>query len=125
MGFGYLIKDARRKRGWSITQLAERLDVGRGYVGQLETDRVQRPRPEILQRIEEVLGVSREDIARAGGFLGPDVKLDPFAEFKRLAALPTDEDRYEALLRLPPDVVQALGTIAETMLRRGYDPPSR
>jgi transcriptional regulator with XRE-family HTH domain len=126
MGFGHLLKAARKKRGWTMADVAQRLEVSRGYVGQLELDMiVGLPRPQILEAIERELGVSREDIARASGHLGPSTTIDPYAEFKRLAELPTDDARYEELLKLPPGVLPALGVIARTLIARAIDPPNR
>lgn len=126
MGFGHLIKAARTKRGWSMADLAQRLEVSRGYVGQLELDMiVGLPRPHVLEAIERELGVRREDMARASGYLGPSTTVDPYAEFKRLADLASDDDRYQELLKLPPGVLPAIGVIARTLISRAIDPPDR
>jgi transcriptional regulator with XRE-family HTH domain len=117
MGYGYLLKQARKERGWTITVAAERLELGRSYYAHLESDRINVLRPEVLERIERVLGVSREEIARAAGLIGPPPAADVYDEIKRLADLASDEDRYAALLRLPPDVFQAIEVLAVSLVR--------
>lgn len=105
---GWFIKQAREAKGWTQDDLAERLDVGRGYIGQLETGVIKLPGIEKLALLEQHLGVSREEMLRAAGRLGPTQTFDVVAELRRIRAIPDREQRARALQELPEDVVAAL-----------------
>jgi transcriptional regulator with XRE-family HTH domain len=115
---GQLIAQARKAKGWTQDDLAERLNVHRGYVGQLEAGTIKLPGSERLAQLEQLLGISREDMLRAAGRLGPPETLDLLTELRRITSLPSHQDRVVALKQLPPEVLQAIEDLAVDVLRQ-------
>ncbi len=68
---GKLLKDARVKARISQAQLAETIGISRPFLSQLESGRYLQPAPDILQRIAEVLRISREDLYALTGYTAP------------------------------------------------------
>lgn len=68
---GRLLKDARVKAGLSQAQLAETIGISRPFLSQLESGRYLQPAPDILQRIADVLEISREDLYAITGYTFP------------------------------------------------------
>lgn len=52
------IQKWRKKRGLSLSELARRSDITRGYLWQLENEDGKSPSGEILYRLSEALGVT-------------------------------------------------------------------
>jgi XRE family transcriptional regulator, regulator of sulfur utilization len=121
---GLLIKRARETRGWTQDELAERMDVNRGYIGQLEAGTIKLPRGERLAQLEQLLGISREDMLRAAGRLGPATEFDLWHELRRISAMQDLDDRVAALEHLPPEVLQILEDLAVDFVRHAV-PRSR
>lgn len=114
---GDIIRQGRRTRGWTQEQLAEALGVNPGYIGQIETGVVKLPGADKLAALEQVLGVSRADMLRAAGLLGPEEHRDLLGEIRRINTLPTDEAKIAALRQLPEEVQRALEVLARDTLR--------
>lgn len=114
---GDVIRQGRRARGWTQEQLADALGVNPGYIGQIETGVVKLPGADKLAALEQVLGVSRADMLRAAGLLGPEDQLDLLAELRRIGTLPTDDAKIVALRLLPQEVQRALEVLARDTLR--------
>src|SRR4028119_2487433 len=104
---GDVIRKARHTKGWTQEKLAEEIGVNPGYIGQIETGVVKLPSAGKLELLERALGVSRADMLRAAGLLGPEEQIDILAELHLIVALPNDEAKIQALRQLPQDV-QAL-----------------
>lgn len=68
---GRLLKNARLKARLSQAQLAETIGISRPFLSQLEAGRYLQPAPHILQRIAEVLSISREDLYALTGYTAP------------------------------------------------------
>lgn len=115
---GQLVQAAREARGWSQTELAAKIGRSRGYVGQLESDRINLPRPELVDVLVRVLGLDREEVLRAAGRLQPADDRDILAEMRKISALPSHEARIAALRDLPPDVLQLMEDLAVDAARR-------
>ena len=114
---GDVIRQGRRNRGWTQEQLADALGVNPGYIGQIETGVVKLPGADKLAALEQALGVSRAEMLRAAGLLGPEDHLDLLAELRRISTLPSDEAKVDALRRLPEEVQRALEVLARDTLR--------
>lgn len=68
---GKLLKDARVKAGTSQAQLAQTIGISRPFLSQLESGRYLQPAPDVLQRIADVLGISRDDLYALTGYTAP------------------------------------------------------
>lgn len=115
---GDLVSEARARKGWTQEEAAERLGVKRNWLAQLETDRIDLPGPEYLEILERHYGVSREEMLRAAGYLGPPLAYDLLGEMRRIAAIDDLEERIEALRQLPPEVFLVIEAAAHGLLRR-------
>lgn len=118
---GDVIRKARHTKGWTQEKLAEVIGVNPGYIGQIETGVVKLPGAEKLELLERSLGVSRADMLRAAGLLGPDERIDILAELRRIDALPNDESKIQALRQLPQEVQHALEVLARETLRFAFN----
>lgn len=118
---GKLVRDAREAKDLSQEELAELLGVSKGWVGQVETGRINRPRSQYLALLEQHLEVSRDDLARAMGMIGPEVTFDVQAEVHRLKQIEDPKERAAALRALSPDLFQVMETMALDMVRRTFE----
>lgn len=115
-----VIKRARESKGWSQEELAERLGVSKGWVGQVETGRIDRPRPQYLALLEQHLGVSRDELARGMDMIGPAATGDVLVEIQRIRAIPDPRQRAAALRELPKDLYEMIEWLALDMVRRTF-----
>ena len=113
-----LVREARARKKWTQEYAAERMGVKRNWIAQIETDGIDLPRPEMLALIERHLGVSREEMLRAAGYLGPSLEINLMDEFMRIAAIDDLEDQIAELQRLPPAVYASVEAMAHLILRR-------
>lgn len=118
---GQLIRNARESKDLSQEELAELLGVSKGWVGQVETGRINRPRAQYLALLEQHLGISRDDMARAMGMIGPEVTLDVQAEVRRLREIDDPKVRAAALRALSPDLFQVMEAMALDMVRQTFE----
>lgn len=87
---GELIREERKKRGWSQATLAERADVSVDWVRGVEQGRIERPNMEQLVRTSRALGISSSvfgiEPSEAGPveYLLPDQVADLNASFLTL-----------------------------------------
>lgn len=115
-----LVRQARVGKKWSQETAAEHIGVERNWIAQLETERIDLPSRERLELLERHLGISREEMLRAAGYLGPAAKVDLMAEFRRISVIADLEDQMQALEALPPDVFVALEAMAHRILRQRF-----
>lgn len=118
---GQLIRNARESKDLSQEELAELLGVSKGWVGQVETGRINRPRAQYLALLEQHLGISRDDMARAMGMIGPEVTLDVQAEVRRLREIDDPKVRAAALRALSHDLFQVMEAMALDMVRQTFE----
>jgi transcriptional regulator with XRE-family HTH domain len=85
---GKLLREARLKARLSQAQLAETIGISRPFLSQLESGRYLQPAPETLQRIAEVLSISREDLYALTGYTAPSGLPDFRAYLHAKYALP-------------------------------------
>jgi transcriptional regulator with XRE-family HTH domain len=112
-----VIKRAREAKGWSQEELAERLGVSKGWVGQVETGRIDRPRPQYLALLEQHLGVSRDELARGMNMIGPAATGDVLVEIRRIRQIDDPKQRAQALRQLPPELYEVIEWLALDMVR--------
>ncbi len=105
---GKRIKQLRHALDLTHAQVAERAGISRSYVTRLEADQVDLPSKEVLPRLAEALGTTRDDLVRAAGYIDPPPTVldDPAMEiaFRHVETLPP-EDR-EAVLEFVAFVLQ-------------------
>jgi HTH-type transcriptional regulator / antitoxin HipB len=97
MSFGTLIKRARRERGWTQAELAERVGIDRSAVSMWERGKQVPANPAQFNAIVGALGLSAEDGLRALGYhIFPP------------AASRLPRDLIEVLLEMSPEQHRAL-----------------
>lgn len=66
---GGLIKETRKNKGLTTTELAKRIDVTQGYISHLENHRKKQPSHEILKKLADTLDIDFLDIMLAAGYI--------------------------------------------------------
>lgn len=115
-----LIREARESKGWTQDDLAEATGTSRGWIGQLESGLIKRPRPPYMEKLERALGLTREELLRATGVLGASVSVDILAEIRRIARIPDLDDRMAELDVLPVELRQLLESMAMDHVRQTF-----
>ena len=64
MSLGSMIVRLRTEKGWTQSELAERLEMNYQHIYRLEKDRF-RPRPRTLTKLAEVLGIQTDILVAA------------------------------------------------------------
>lgn len=118
--FAKLIQQAREAKGWTQNELAEEMGVSRGYIGQLETGLIKRPRAKYIDLLVEHLGLSKQEILRAQGQLGPDTSMDLLTEVRRIARIPDLDDRVAELEQVSPELLELMEGMALDHVRRTF-----
>jgi len=93
------IKEYRRKRGITQSELAERSNISANFMGMIEQER-KFPAPEVLDRIAEALGIDTSEL-----FI---TDASPQAELKKL---------HKAILA---DLNQAIGDAVDRAITNKY-----
>lgn len=101
------VRDARDARGMTQEELAEAIGKSFGYIGQLETGKIGRPRAATLRRLAAALHVPLADLVVATGQLDAS-EGDAAANLLRIAALPTPAARLAAWRELPEPLRAAI-----------------
>jgi transcriptional regulator with XRE-family HTH domain len=111
-----LVQSCREKSGLTQTELDDRIGMRHGYIAKLESGGIKRPGPQVLERLEKVLGISRHEMGQAMGNLPPDQDTVMYT-LERLSNM-TDEERAVAYSQLPKKWQTILDQIARTYLER-------
>lgn len=114
----HLIKQAREARGMTQVQVDEAIGMSTGYTGMVESNRITRPRAETLRKLENVLGIAREDMLVATGELDTPSD-DASVMLQRIATLPNREQRLEAWATLPEGLRSATLVLMQDVLLAG------
>lgn len=113
-----LVKQTREARNLTQAQVDEAVGMSIGYTGMVESGRITRPRPDTLRKLEQVLGIPREDMLVATGELDTPSE-DAAVVLQRIAALPDREQRLEAWALLPESVRSAVVVLMQDVLLAG------
>lgn len=70
LDLGHVLKTAREQLGMSMQEAGDRVGVNRTSILRFETN-ARRPRPETLQRLARVLGLSASDLFAIGDYATP------------------------------------------------------
>ncbi|MGC4104900.1 MAG: helix-turn-helix domain-containing protein [Thermomicrobiales bacterium] len=92
------IKQRREEKGLAAIELAQRAEISKGYLSEIESGRASRPSGDVLFRIATVLGTTVADL------LEREVRPASRAVHPMLRALATEEE-------LPDEDVQMLAQI--------------
>lgn len=118
-------KTNRQGKPWTQQDLADAMGVSRGYIGQVETSLVKRPRPKYQKLFMQTLDIAKEDWLRATGELGPASQIDLAAEIRRIDAIPDFEDQVSELEQLEtthPELLRLMESMALHRVRRAFRP---
>lgn len=69
MMFYQHLKDLRKLKGYTISEVADRSGVSPAYISQLENGTRNIPSPEIIQKLSEGLNVSYTELMGVAGYL--------------------------------------------------------
>ena len=123
---GEYLKAARMQAGLSQRQLAARVGIDHSFLARVESGEYQRPMPDVLQRLADVLEIPSTDLL---GFIGvkPAEGLPELAPYLRAKYRLNDEQIRKATVyfrraRLPiPDDLEALEAKIEEQTDRNID----
>lgn len=104
--FGQRLAAARKARGWSQTDFANRLDVTRALIDYYER-RAKNPTMDFVQRAADVLGVSVVDLVDDNG-TGPRKRPGPASKIER---------QIDELRRLPKSKQRFVSELLDTVLK--------
>ena len=62
ISLGEVIRSWRTAHGWTVTELARRTGVSKGYISQVEHSKILQPKLEQLARIAGALGITEWDL---------------------------------------------------------------
>jgi transcriptional regulator with XRE-family HTH domain len=117
---GTFVRDARLRlrmpngRPMSQEALAAKTGVSGATISHIESGKMRRPERETLEALAEALGLAYNDLAYAAGYADPPAERDVESEMRRIATLPTTEERMSELKRNLP-------LIYEYVVAWGYD----
>jgi transcriptional regulator with XRE-family HTH domain len=66
------LKDIRKKRGFTIREVADRSGVSAAYISQIENGQRGTPSPEILLKLSEGLENSYAELMKLAGYIEPE-----------------------------------------------------
>jgi transcriptional regulator with XRE-family HTH domain len=72
MTLGQVLKDARARRGLSLRDVEGRTGVSNGHLSLLESGAVQRPSPNLLQKLAEHYEISYSLLMELAGYRSPE-----------------------------------------------------
>lgn len=78
--FGNYLKQLRTERGLTIRQLTEKSGVSNAYLSQLENGKRGIPKPEILVKLHEPLGVGYDELMEKAGYISSETRSELLPE---------------------------------------------
>ena len=109
---GKYLESIRKDRGFTLRQVEEATNkkVSNGYLSQIETDKIQKPSPNILYALSELYAISYEQLMEMAGYITPSADRP---RNKRHGRLPTFAEH-----NLTPEEETELMQYLEFMRRR-------
>jgi transcriptional regulator with XRE-family HTH domain len=96
MNFGQRVRDRRLQEGLSQEELAQRVEISRNYLSQIERGQATNLSWQVMERLTSVLGLKEDAVDAAPN----PVDLPPsLAEFAQAANLPPDDVMMLARLK--------------------------
>jgi transcriptional regulator with XRE-family HTH domain len=117
---GTFVRDARLRlrmpngRPMSQEALAAATGVSGATISHIESGKMRRPERDTLEALAAALGVTYNELAYAAGYADPPAERDVESEMRRIATLPTTEERMSELKR-------SLPLVYEYVVAWGYD----
>ena len=71
--FGNKLKELRNKAGFTLRELAHRINVDFSYISKLENGQLPPPSEQVISRLAEVLDADREELIRLSGRVPADI----------------------------------------------------
>lgn len=105
---GDAVREYRKRAKLTQEQLADKVNVTRATISQIENGDIKRPKNYVLRGFEAVLGLSVKYAWELIGERNPEEEDDPTVLFQRIAALPDIDARMQAYSELPEPVRQAV-----------------
>lgn len=72
MTLGQLLKDSRMRLGLSLRDVERQTGISNGHLSLLESGTVQRPSPNLLEKLASLYGVSYSLLMELAGYRTPD-----------------------------------------------------
>lgn len=128
-GLANLIREARENqrrpdgKPWTQDDLADAMDVSRGYIGQIETGLIKRPRMKYRKLFQDKLHITDNQWLTATGEMQPASGVDLNSEIHRIAQIPDIEDRVAELDELEkshPEIVRLMEAVAFRRMRESF-----
>jgi transcriptional regulator with XRE-family HTH domain len=111
-----LVRRARAQAGLTQEELAEAINRSTGYIGILETGKVDRPKSETLRNLAAALGVPLNDLVATTGQIDAAEEENLADVLQRITSLPSHQERLAAYDRLPDSVRQSFLRAAQDYL---------
>lgn len=111
-----LVRRARSQAGLTQEELAEAINRSTGYIGILETGKVDRPKAETLRSLASALGVPLNDLVATTGQIDVADDENLADVLQRITALPSHQERLAAYDALPETVRQSFLRAAQDYL---------
>jgi transcriptional regulator with XRE-family HTH domain len=103
-----VVRNARNARQWSQERLALEAELSNGWVGQIETGKIEKPDAENLRKLAIALGLSYATLALAVYDAAND---DVGVRLQEIAGLPTVQARRAAFEGLPGPVKRSMAVL--------------
>lgn len=111
-----LVRRARAQAGLTQEELAEAINRSTGYIGILETGKVDRPKTETLRNLASALGVPLNDLVATTGQIDAQDDENLADVLQRITSLASHQERLAAYDSLPETVRQSFLRAAQDYL---------
>lgn len=117
--YGEVIREARVARGWSLRELAKRIDITPSYLSDIENDR-RVPAEDVLRALSTELELDFDDLMARSGRLGSDA-------VRYMSRMPAAGVLFRRLSEenAPQDVLEKLSETLQSELDRKRDQGGR
>jgi len=101
--FAKIIQNKRKEKGYTLEELANKLDVDRSYISKLENDRVPAPSVDFIRRISDILSIDFEQLSLLAGRITESIKknldIRKVELFRAMKDKNLSEENYKKLLK--------------------------
>lgn len=101
--FAKLIQNKRKEKGYTLEELANKLDVDKSYISKLENDKVPAPSVNFIRRMSEVLLIDFEQLSLLAGRITDSIvrslDIKKVELFRAMKDKNFSEENYKKLLK--------------------------
>ncbi|NQU83139.1 MAG: helix-turn-helix transcriptional regulator [Parcubacteria group bacterium] len=101
--FAKLIQNKRKEKGYTLEELANKLNVDKSYISKLENDKVPAPSVNLIRRISEVLLIDFEQLSLLAGRITDSIirslDIKKVELFRAMKDKNFSEENYKKLLK--------------------------